>query len=135
VPQAPADGVLLDAPCSSTGTIRRHPDLPWIKEPDDIRALTILQTELITAAFAMLKPGGALVYSVCSLEPEEGEEVIERFLKSEPRAQRAPISASEIPGIAPFVTSAGDLRTLPSQWSDLGGLDGFYAARIVRKAA
>ncbi|MFZ1989737.1 MAG: transcription antitermination factor NusB, partial [Alphaproteobacteria bacterium] len=99
-PDAAADGVLLDAPCSSTGTIRRHPDLPWIKEPDDIRALMMLQAELLAAGFAMLKPGGTLVYSVCSLEPEEGEEAIERFLKSEPNAQRAPISADEIPGIA-----------------------------------
>ena len=134
-PGAPADGVLLDAPCSSTGTIRRHPDLPWIKEPDDIRALTMLQQELLAAGFAMLKPGGTLVYSVCSLEPEEGEEIIERFLKTEKSAQRAPIGSSEISGIAPFITPEGDVRTLPSHWRELGSLDGFYAARIVRRAA
>jgi 16S rRNA (cytosine967-C5)-methyltransferase len=134
-PEAPADGVLLDAPCSSTGTIRRHPDLPWIKEPDDIRALTMLQAELLTAGFAMLKPGGTLVYSVCSLEPEEGEEVIARFLKSEPCAQRAPVKPDEVMGIEQFLTPTGDVRTLPSQWSERGGLDGFYAARIVRGAA
>ncbi len=134
-PEAPADGVLLDAPCSSTGTIRRHPDLPWIKEADDIRALTMLQSELIIAGFAMLKPGGTLVYSVCSLEPEEGEEVTLRFLGSEPGARRVPIDPAEIPSTEPFITNKGDIRTLPCQWSDYGGLDGFYAARIVRNGA
>ena len=131
-PKVPADGVLLDAPCSSTGTIRRHPDLPWIKEPGDIRALTMLQSELLAAGYRMLKPEGMLVYSVCSLEPEEGEEVIGRFLKSEPSARRAPIEAGVISAVAPFITGAGDLRTLPSHWPELGGIDGFYAARIVR---
>ena len=134
-PEAPADAVLLDAPCSSTGTIRRHPDIPWIKEADDIRALTMLQSELLAAAFAMIKPGGTLVYSVCSLEPAEGEEAIGRFLHAQSDAQRAPIQSREISGVANFITAAGDLRTLPSQWAELGGLDGFYAARIVKRGA
>jgi 16S rRNA (cytosine967-C5)-methyltransferase len=131
-PQTPAAGVLLDAPCSATGTIRRHPDLPWIKDASDIRPLSLLQAELIAAAFAMLEPGGTLVYSVCSLEPEEGPEVVEAFLRDTPSAQRSPIAVDEIAGINTLLTTEGDLRTLPCDWRALGGIDGFYAARIVR---
>ena len=129
----PFDAVLLDAPCTATGTIRRHPDLPWIKEPDDIRALSQLQSEIVERAFGFVAPGGRLVYSVCSLEPEEGEEVIERFLARTQDAARAPIGADEIPGAEPFVSAAGDLRTTPADWPEWGGIDGFFAARIVRR--
>jgi 16S rRNA (cytosine967-C5)-methyltransferase len=124
------DAVLLDAPCTSTGTIRRHPDIPWIKEADDVRALSLIQDELLAAAFAFLRSGGRLVYSVCSLEPEEGEHVIARFLAAHPAAVRARVEAHEIAGAAEFVTQAGDLRTTPADWQQWGGLDGFYAARL-----
>ncbi|MFO1186921.1 MAG: transcription antitermination factor NusB [Alphaproteobacteria bacterium] len=129
---APFDAALLDAPCTSTGTIRRHPDIPWIKEADDVRALSLLQDELISHAFGLLKPGGHLVYSVCSLEPQEGEEAIARFLAATPGAVRMPVARDEIPGLTPFVTPDGDVRTTPADWPEWGGLDGFFAARITR---
>lgn len=129
----PFDAVLLDAPCTATGTIRRHPDLPWIKEADDIRALSQLQSELLERAFGLVAPGGRLVYSVCSLEPEEGEEVVERFLAQATSAGRAAIGRDEIPGADAFVTAAGDLRTTPAEWPEWGGLDGFFAARFIRR--
>lgn len=128
----PFDAVLLDAPCTSTGTIRRHPDIPWIKEADDVRALALLQGELLAAAFAEVRPGGRLVYSVCSLEAEEGEEAVARFLAATPCAARSAIAPDEIAGIASFVTPDGDLRTTPADWPEWGGLDGFFATRIAR---
>jgi 16S rRNA (cytosine967-C5)-methyltransferase len=126
------DAVLLDAPCTATGTIRRHPDIPWIKEADDVRALSLIQDELLAAAVACLRPGGRLVYSVCSLEPEEGEEVIARFLAAQPAAARVPARPEELTGAEEFVTGEGDLRTTPADWPQWGGLDGFYAARLTR---
>ncbi len=132
------DAVLLDAPCSSTGTIRRHPDIPWLKSEADITVLTSLQQRLLERAVALLRPGGTLVYCVCSLEPEEGEQQIEALLAREPRIKRQPITAAEVGGSAELVTAVGDLRTLPQYWPDpdprWGGLDGFYAARLVRTA-
>ncbi|MBY0563972.1 MAG: methyltransferase domain-containing protein [Hyphomonadaceae bacterium] len=125
---APFDAVLLDAPCTSTGTLRRHPDVAWLRRPSDIRALAELQSRLIDGAAALLARGGALVYAVCSLELEEGPGVVADALNRGWR--RDPLRNGEIP--APFITSGGDMRTLPSQWPDIGGLDGFYAARLVR---
>jgi 16S rRNA (cytosine967-C5)-methyltransferase len=126
----PFDAVLLDAPCTSTGTLRRHPDVAWLRRPTDIRALAELQTKLITAASALLKPGAPLVYAVCSLEPEEGPGVVAEALRNGWR--REPMKPGDIPGADPFITPDGDLRTLPSHWPEIGGLDGFYAARLVR---
>lgn len=123
----PFDAVLLDAPCSSTGTLRRHPDVAWLRRPNDIRALSELQGRMIDATRALLKPGGVLVYAVCSLEPEEGPSVVAAALTRGWR--RAPAPA--ISGAEGFVTADGDLRTLPSHWPEIGGLDGFYAARLV----
>ncbi len=128
-----ADAVLLDAPCTATGTIRRHPDVAYLKQFVDVRRLARTQSALIEAAAEMVKPGGHLVYAVCSLQPEEGPRVINKFLLNNTAFSRDPIAPDELPGIADFVTSAGDLRTLPSTWSQEGGLDGFYAARLVRK--
>jgi 16S rRNA (cytosine967-C5)-methyltransferase len=132
------DAVLLDAPCSSTGTIRRHPDIPWLKSEADITVMTSLQQRLLDRAVALTRPGGTLVYCVCSLEPEEGEQQIEELLAREPRIKRQPITAAEVGGCAEFVTANGDLRTLPQYWPDpdprWGGLDGFYAARLTRAA-
>jgi 16S rRNA (cytosine967-C5)-methyltransferase len=131
----PFDAVLLDAPCSSTGTIRRHPDVPWLKGAADLSVLIGLQQRLLDRAAGLLKPGGRLVYCVCSLEPEEGERQVASLLARNPNLAREPIAAAEVCGHGEFVTAEGDLRTLPMQLSDpdprWGGLDGFYAARLV----
>lgn len=130
------DGVLLDAPCSSTGTIRRHPDVAWLKQDSDIAMLTTLQRRLLQKAATMLKPGGTLVYCTCSLEPEEGEQAIADLLAKDSSMRRAPADASEVAGLAEIITPEGDLRTLPSHLPHadprLGGLDGFYAARLIK---
>jgi 16S rRNA (cytosine967-C5)-methyltransferase len=132
----PFDAILLDAPCSSTGTIRRHPDIPWLKQDVDIAGLTGLQQRLIDHAVTLLRPGGTLVYCVCSLEPEEGVDQIEAALQRQTGIRRQPIGGDEIAGAAEFVTEAGDLRTFPFYWpateSRMGGLDGFFAARLQR---
>jgi 16S rRNA (cytosine967-C5)-methyltransferase len=132
----PFDAVLLDAPCSSTGTIRRHPDIPWLKSEKDIAALADLQRRLLDGAIDLMKPGGVLVFSTCSLEPEEGELTIASLLDRDPRVRRRPVLANEVSGFDSFLTPARDLRTLPCHWPDsdpqMGGLDGFYAARLVR---
>jgi len=132
----PFDGVLLDAPCSSTGTIRRHPDVPWQKQPDDIAALAVLQRALLARAAELVRPGGLLVYCTCSLEPEEGSDIVTDFLARDARFRRRPIAAPELNGLAEMLTPAGDLRTLPCQLagpdSRLAGLDGFFAARLER---
>jgi 16S rRNA (cytosine967-C5)-methyltransferase len=133
----PFDAVLLDAPCSSTGTIRRHPDVPWLKQPADIEKLAALQRRLIARAAALTKPGGTLVYCTCSLEPVEGEDIVAGLSEQEPNQQRVPVSPSELSGHAEFVTKDGDLRTLPCHLpaadSRLAGIDGFYAARLVKR--
>ena len=133
----PFDAVLLDAPCSSTGTIRRHPDVPWLKSEADLSALTSLQQRLLDRAVELLKPGGRLIYCVCSLEPEEGEDQIAALLARDSRVARQPIASQDMFNRAEFVTAAGDLRTLPLHLPDSdprwGGLDGFYATRLTRK--
>lgn len=133
-PASPADAVLLDAPCTATGTARRHPDVLWRKDASDVLAQVQIQNRLLGAASRMVKPGGTLVYCVCSLTHEEGEGVVEPFLKSTASFERVPIEAWELGGEAQFITAAGDLRTLPSHWAERGGIDGFYAARLRRKA-
>jgi 16S rRNA (cytosine967-C5)-methyltransferase len=130
------DGVLVDAPCTSTGTIRRHPDVAWLRQEADIAALSALQARLLKKAVALLKPGGTLVYCTCSLEPEEGEQVVAALLATDSAVRRAPVTASEVAGLSEIVTADGDLRTLPCHLPHedprLGGLDGFYAARLVK---
>src|SRR3954467_13041515 len=130
------DGVLVDAPCTSTGTIRRHPDVAWLRQEADIAALTALQKRLLQRAVTLLKPGGTLVYCTCSLEPEEGEAAVAALLGASTDVRRAPIEADEIAGLSEIVTADGDLRTLPCHLPHadprLGGLDGFYAARLVK---
>jgi 16S rRNA (cytosine967-C5)-methyltransferase len=130
----PFDGVLLDAPCSATGTIRRHPDVAWLKGEEDIERLAALQSRLLDAAVGLLKPNGVLVYSTCSLEPEEGEAQIAALLARTPKLERDPILEGEVGGESAFLTALGELRTLPSHLPHaeprLGGLDGFYAARL-----
>jgi 16S rRNA (cytosine967-C5)-methyltransferase len=130
------DGVLLDAPCTSTGTIRRHPDVAWLRQEADFAPLIALQRRLLQTAVTLLKPGGTLVYCTCSLEAEEGEEAIAALLGSEATVRRAPIDAGEVAGLSEIVTAEGDLRTLPCHLPNpdprLAGLDGFYAARLVK---
>ena len=130
------DGVLVDAPCTSTGTIRRHPDVAWLRQEADIAALTTLQKRLLQRAVALLKPGGTLVYCTCSLEPEEGEQAIASLLATESGVRRMPVEAGEVSGLSEILTANGDLRTLPCHLPHtdprLGGLDGFYAARLVK---
>lgn len=125
--------ILLDAPCSATGTLRRHPDIAYLKRESDIAPLAASQQILLERAFGFLARGGTLVYAVCSLEPEEGEARVDAFLAATPDAKRLPISADLFPGLASFVTAAGDLRTSPDQWPEWGGLDGFYAARLTKQ--
>lgn len=131
-PEQLADCVLLDAPCSATGTIRRHPELPWIKNAGDIAACSATAGELLDAAAAMVAPGGLLVFAVCSLEAEEGPEQIAHFLRRHGEFRRAPVVAEEIFGLAELITSDGDLRTLPCHLAEQGGMDGFYAACLRR---
>ncbi len=126
----PFDAILLDAPCTSTGTLRRHPDVAWLRRPSDVRTLAELQGRLVAACAKLLKPGGRLVYAVCSLEPEEGPGVAAQALADGWR--RIPIDAEEFAGAAAFISADGDLRTLPSHWPDIGGLDGFYVSRLER---
>ncbi len=126
--------ILLDAPCSSTGAIRRHPDIPHIKRPDDIAAACAVQDRLLGNAAALLPPGGVLVYAVCSLQPEEGPERVAALLSRAPGLLRDPVRAEETAG-AGVVTAEGAVRTLPCHWRTRGGMDGFYIARLKRKAS
>ncbi len=130
-PPAALDAVLLDAPCSATGTMRRHPDIAHIKRPRDVAAMAAQQDRLLDAACAMLRPGGRLVYAVCSLQPEEGAQRVVAALARLP-LRRLELTASELPGLAEAVTPEGELRTLPSMWSARGGLDGFFVAKLRR---
>jgi 16S rRNA (cytosine967-C5)-methyltransferase len=134
----PFDGILLDAPCSATGTIRRHPDVAWTKSDEDVHKLADLQRRLLDAAAGLVKPGGRLVYCSCSLEPEEGEQQAEGFLARHDAFARIPILPGEAGGLAELVTPTGDLRSLPSQLmlddERRSGFDGFFATRLVRRA-
>lgn len=132
-PDAPLDAVLLDAPCTATGTIRRHPDILHLKRAGDLAPLVELQSRLIDHALTLLRPGGMLVYCTCSLEPEEGESQIARVLARRSDVKRVPITAGEAGIDAAWITEAGDLRTLPlhSPGLDTPGMDGFFAARLV----
>jgi 16S rRNA (cytosine967-C5)-methyltransferase len=134
----PFDGVLLDAPCSATGTIRRHPDVAWSKTLQDIFKLGALQARLLDRAATLVKVGGVLVFATCSLERDEGEKQIERFLERNPDFRRDPVGAEEIGNQSDLLNEHGDVRCLPSHWPHsvdrLAGMDGFFASRLVRKA-
>ncbi len=136
-PEQLFDAVLLDAPCSSTGTVRRHPDVLWTKSEADIVKLAGVQRALLGEAVRLTKPGGTIVFSNCSLDPLEGEQLVASFLAETTGVALDPISADEIPGIGDFVTGEGYLRTTPAGLAmatpQLSGLDGFFAARF-RKA-
>lgn len=123
------DAVLLDAPCTATGTIRRHPDVPRLRRPRDVATLAEAQRRLLAAAARLLRPGGRLVYAVCSLQPEEGPGQaagLDGLLRPDP------IRPEELPGLPEAVTPEGWLRTNPGLWSERGGMDGFFGARFRR---
>jgi 16S rRNA (cytosine967-C5)-methyltransferase len=130
-PAAPFDAILLDAPCTATGTLRRHPDLAHRTDGSALDQLVALQARLLDRAWGWLGPGGVLVFCTCSLLRAEGEAQADAFLARTPDAAPAPITdGDEIP---PELVAGGWLRTRPDQWQDLGGLDGFFAARFVRR--
>ena len=131
-PETPADAVLLDAPCTATGTIRRHPDVAWLKEEGDVAKLADVQDRLLAAAAQMVRPGGLLVYCSCSLQPEEGPERVAALLASGAEVARAPLEPGEAHLDAEAVSPDGDLRTLPCHMAEAGGMDGFFAARLRR---
>ena len=136
VPPEAFDAVLLDAPCSSTGTVRRHPDVPWTKSPADIEKLAGLQRRLLDHAVQMLRPGGRIVFSNCSLDPLEGEEMVRQFLSQNAQIVTEPIRPGEFAGMDDFITPEGWLRTTPADMpmadASLSGMDGFFAARMRR---
>lgn len=135
-PEQLFDAVLLDAPCSSTGTVRRHPDIMWTKSADDITALALLQLQLWNKAIEFVKPGGIIVFSNCSLDREEGEDLYAKILSQRDDIEAFPIEADEMPGLDDAITGQGTLRTLPTyyphQEARMAGLDGFFAARLRR---
>lgn len=130
-PPAALDAVLLDAPCSATGTIRRHPDVARLKTPRDVGAMVTAQDRLLAAAGGMLRPGGRLVYAVCSLQPEEGAPRIERLV-ARGGWKLDPFAPGELADLPEARTPEGYLRTHPGLWAGRGGMDGFFAARLVR---
>ena len=131
------DAILLDAPCTATGTIRRHPDVAWTKKPSDVLTLAAVQSRMLDRVVSLLRPGGRLVYCVCSLEPEEGEAQISALLRRNPDVVRMPIAPEEVGGLTECLTPEGELRTLPTHLPDAdsrrAGLDGFFAARLSRR--
>ncbi len=130
----PFDAVLLDAPCSATGTLRRHPEISWIRSQSDILKLAQTQSRLLDQAAHLVKKNGRLIYCTCSLEREEGEEQIASFLKRNPHFKREPIMPLAVAGLEHAITSHGDVRTLPSMTlgNDIMGIDGFFISRLVR---
>jgi 16S rRNA (cytosine967-C5)-methyltransferase len=132
MPDVPVDAVLLDAPCSATGTLRRHPDVAWHRRESDIASLVELQRALITNAVDMLKPGGQLLYATCSLEPEEGEAMIDFVATHLPRLRFEALQPEPGWALSEGAWARGTLRTRPDMWPERGGLDGFFAARFRR---
>ena len=130
-PDAPFDAILLDAPCSATGTIRRHPDLPFVKDGSEVAGLATLQAALIDRALGWLKPGGRLVFATCSLLAEEGEAQLVAALACHPGL------TEERPALAgveeAWWTPEGGLRLRPDYWAEKGGMDGFFMARLRKK--
>ncbi|MGH7092170.1 MAG: RsmB/NOP family class I SAM-dependent RNA methyltransferase [Stellaceae bacterium] len=132
-PDRLADGVLLDAPCTATGAIRRHPDVLHLKQPEDVSRLAAVQEHLLRAAVDMLRPGGTLVYCTCSLEPQEGARRIAALLAGGAPVERWPIDPDELAVPCEWVTPDGDLRTLPCHFGEYDGIDGFYGARLIKR--
>ena len=135
MPDEPQDALLLDAPCTGTGTLRRHPDIAHLKAPKDLEKLAALQERLLRHVITILRPGGVLVYCTCSLEPEEGEMQIKRLLDDNSHVSIDPIRTDEVNGHGSWIGKEGFLRTLPfdliSEIPETSGIDGFFAARLV----
>lgn len=131
-PPTKADLVVLDAPCTATGTCRRHPDILRLRAPADVAKMDGVQRSLLDAAQEMVAENGTLLYITCSLQPEEGPAQIAHFLERFPRFERQPFAHPDWPGLKGAVTADGALRTLPSHWSDRGGMDGFFAVALRR---
>jgi 16S rRNA (cytosine967-C5)-methyltransferase len=127
------DAILLDAPCSATGTLRRHPDVAWHRKESDIARLAQTQYQLLNHALDMLKPGGKLVYAVCSLQPEEGEDQITKILAERKDIVLSPVKKDMIGGMEECITRRGEVRTLPCHLAKNGGMDGFFAALLIKK--
>ncbi len=129
-PDAPFDAVLLDAPCSATGTIRRHPDLPFVKDGSELAGLVVLQAQMIDRALGFVKSGGRVVFCTCSLLPEEGEAQLAAVLERHAglRVERVGIAGVD----DGWWTAAGGLRLRPDYWAERGGMDGFFMARLVK---
>jgi 16S rRNA (cytosine967-C5)-methyltransferase len=132
------DAALLDAPCSSTGTIRRHPDIAWTKGPDDIAKLAVVQEKLLDHALNLVRPGGIVVFSNCSLDPLEGEELVERLLAYRKDVIRVPVKAEDWPGLEAAITAGGEVRTTPAMLAAKerfpSGMVGFFAVVLQRKS-
>ena len=131
-PKSPVAAVLLDAPCSSTGTIRRHPDIARLKTPEDVAKLANVQERLLDAAIDMVQPGGLIVYCSCSLESDEGPALVQVLKNKSALIKHVSILPEEVGGYKEFISNAGDLRTLPCHLSERGGIDGFFATRFQR---
>lgn len=129
----PFDAIVLDAPCSASGTIRRHPDLPFVKSADEVEALTRLQMQMIDTALGLLKSGGRMVYCTCSLLPNEGENQIKAALKRHDALTILPTDPAPLGGDPHWASPEGGLRLRPDFWADRGGMDGFYMA-LLQKA-
>jgi 16S rRNA (cytosine967-C5)-methyltransferase len=127
------DIVLLDAPCSATGTFRRHPDVLYNRSPKDVANLVRLQDKLLAKAAAFVRPGGTLIYCTCSLMPKEGQPRVDRFLQNVPDFRLIPILKAEGLALPEEAFSDGSLRSLPYYLEDKGGMDGFFIARLERK--
>jgi 16S rRNA (cytosine967-C5)-methyltransferase len=130
-PDHKADAVLLDAPCSSTGAIRRHPDIPHLKKSEDVKKLATAQFNLLEAAIKMVKPGGRIVFCTCSLQPEEGPELIEKILEVHSSVRIEAVMPEEIGGLDELILGEGTIRCLPCHLSEMGGMDGFFIARLI----
>ena len=129
-PDAAFDAVLLDAPCSATGTIRRHPDLPFVKDGSELPELVALQSAMLDRALGFVKSGGRVVFCTCSVLPDEGEAQLAAVLERHPELR---VERVEIAGVDPaWWTDAGGLRLRPDYWAERGGMDGFFMARLVR---
>jgi len=133
LPNFAPDAILLDAPCSATGTLRRHPDVAWLRRPDDIERLKATQAKLLRHALDMLHPGGEMVYATCSILPEEGEDQITQLLAERKDVTLKPVDPAILGGLIECITPRGEIRTLPCHMADKDGMDGFYAAILVKK--
>jgi tRNA and rRNA cytosine-C5-methylases len=136
-PEVPLDGVLLDAPCSSTGTTRRHPDVLWTKGPEDIAKLAALQARMLRHAVTLVRPGGVIVFSNCSLDPLEGEKLVAELLAEDEGLERVPVLPAGWPGLEDAISPSGEFRTTPAMLSaeggSGGGMDGFFASVLRRR--